>query len=101
MPTIKDLKKRLDDAKPDKPGYHLSTIVKGILGESSKIKEELDELIDAEQQGVKLMVLQELSDLIGAVKRYLVKNFGNTITLQDLIDMAVVTQRAFESGHRK
>lgn len=31
-------------------GYHIVTIQKGDLGESSKIQEELDELKDAENQ---------------------------------------------------
>lgn len=67
--------------------------------ELSKIKEELEEAIDAEQQGVKIMVAVELSDLIGAVRHYANKHLG--ITLEDLIKMSDVTERAFRSGRRK
>lgn len=49
-------------------GYHLAEIKKGKLGTVSKIQEELDEAIDSINQGVKIMLLVELSDLIGAVK---------------------------------
>jgi len=77
--------------------YHLRTIGRGTLGETSKIREELEELEDAEAQGVKIMVHCELSDLLGALlavaKRY-------DLTLKDLEDMHRVTQRAFASGER-
>jgi hypothetical protein len=81
------------------PGYHLATIAKGELGELSKIAEELAEAQDAEAQGVKLMVLVELSDLVGAVEHYLDKHAPGT-TLDDLVKMKDVTRRAFSSGRR-
>ena len=37
------------------PGYHLRAIRKGKLGEVSKIREELEELEDATEQGVRIM----------------------------------------------
>ena len=82
------------------PGYHLQPIPKGEFGEISKIREELDELEDAKVQGVKLMELIELSDLIGAVDGYLKKHHPGT-SMDDLTQMAGVTKRAFENGHRK
>lgn len=83
-----------------KPGYHLDMIKKGELGRSSKILEEVQELIDAEEQGVRVMQLAELSDIVGAIKAYLRKNFHG-INLVDLEKMADVTWRAFENGRRK
>jgi len=83
-----------------KPGYHLATIAKGELGELSKIQEELDELRDAEAQGVKIMALVEASDLIGAIDAWLAKHHPQT-TLADLVLMHEVTRRAFENGRRK
>lgn len=41
----------------------LEKSVGGKFGEASKIREELDEFIDACEQGCKLMALQELSDI--------------------------------------
>jgi len=47
--------------------FHKTKINKGIYGELSKIREELEEAYDAENQGQDLMLLIELSDIIGAV----------------------------------
>ncbi len=84
--------------EPKLPGYHIKQIKKGTLGELSKIQEELDEAVDAQEQGVKIMLLVELSDLIGAVKAVAEKNGSS---LEDLIKMQQVTERAFKSGRRK
>lgn len=81
-------------------GYHLKPIAKGQIGESSKIKEEVEELIDAEEQGAKIMALVELSDLYGAIELYLEKHHPDT-TMNDLKVMSEITQRAFKSGERK
>ena len=81
-------------------GYHLRNIEKGVLGELSKIYEEVEEVKDADEQGVSIMLLVELSDMLGAVEAYLEKHHPS-ISLQDLINMKKVTQRAFESGGRK
>lgn len=89
LPTLNELK----------PGYHLTEIKKGRIGEISKIQEELDELKDAHSQGVKVMELVELSDLIGAVEAYLEENHRG-YTVEDLLEMSKVTRRAFENGHR-
>jgi hypothetical protein len=80
-------------------GYHLARIPKGELGESSKILEEVLELIDAETQDCVIMGLVELSDLIGAVNAYLAKHHPG-ITLADLSTMARITKRAFDNGFR-
>lgn len=82
-----------------KKGYHIEDIKKGVLGEISKIQEELDELKDAQSQGVKIMELVELSDLVGAIELYLDKHHEG-ISLDDLIRMKDITKRAFENGHR-
>lgn len=82
-----------------KPGYHTKPIAKGVLGEASKITEEHDEFQDAVAQGVKVMALVELSDMIGAVQAYLDKHHAGT-TLDDLIAMNHVTARAFRNGRR-
>lgn len=87
-------------AEDFKPGYHLKAIPKGKFGYSSKIMEEVLELQDAENQACKIMVLVELSDLLGAVSGYLRQNFPG-ITVRDLEIMSQVTERAFVNGHRQ
>jgi hypothetical protein len=87
------------DPKSHTPGSHVIKISRGELGELSKIREELDEAFDAKDQGVELMVLQELSDMVGAIEAYLAKHHPS-ITIEDLKEMSHVTRRAFESGAR-
>ena len=65
--------------------FHKAIIQKGIYGELSKIKEELDEAYDAESQNQDLMLLIELSDIIGAVEG-VSKKYG--FTLEQLIAFA-------------
>lgn len=79
-------------------GYHIRRIKKGTLGKSSKIKEELEELQDAEAQGVRIMAEVELSDLYGALEAC-AKSYG--LQMEDLRKMSEVTKRAFAAGHRK
>lgn len=57
-----------------KIGYHISEIEKGVVGEYSKIIEEINELIDAENQNARIMILVELSDLVGSIFLYVKKN---------------------------
>ena len=78
-------------------GYHLSHIEKGILGEFSKIEEEFWEAKDALRQENPIMVLTELSDLLGAMKEYLKKY---NMSLVDLEKMQQATERAFKNGRR-
>lgn len=89
----------MTDKSLSKIGYHLTDIPKGVIGESSKIMEELLELQDAEKQECKIMALVELSDLIGAVKHYLERHHPG-IDLYDLETMALITKRAFDNGRR-
>ena len=78
-------------------GYHINKIERGTLGESTKIDEEYQELVDALSQDNKIMAIQELSDLLGAIEEFL-KKFN--LTLDDLIKMKDATKRAFENGRR-
>ena len=80
-------------------GYHITKIPHGKFGDVSKIEEEFCEFKDAVEQNVKLMQLQELSDLLGAIDGWLQLNHP-TISLNDLLKMAEVTKRAFLNGHR-
>jgi len=82
------------------PGYHLAEIARGAFGHPSKIVEETAEFADAVEQGVKVMELVELSDLVGAIRGYLARKYPG-ITLDDLIAMADVTERAFLDGTRQ
>lgn len=79
-------------------GYHLIKIEKGVLGEFSKIREEFEELEDANKQSNKVLELVELCDLLGAIEAYANKN---NLTLDDLIKMTKSTQSAFKDGTRK
>ena len=68
------------------------------MGEWSKIEEEFNEAKDAYNQDNKIMLLLELSDLVGAIEEYAKKN---NISLNDIIKMKNATTTAFETGHRK
>lgn len=83
----------------DKPGYHITQIEKGVIGEASKILEETQEFIDAVDQNCSVMALIELSDLYGAIKAYLTK-YHPTITMDDLKIMSAITERVFQNGRR-
>ena len=78
-------------------GYHKDYIPKGVLGETSKIEEELNELKDAEKQTSKVMMMIELSDLYGAIEEY-AKSFN--ISMDDLKNFSDITKRAFKNGRR-
>jgi phosphoribosyl-ATP pyrophosphohydrolase len=79
-------------------GYHTKKITKGNFGEFSKIKEEIEELLDAHKQGNSVMELIEISNLLGAIEEYL-KRFN--MTLDDILKMTKATREAFEEGERK
>ena len=72
-------------------------ISRGVLGESSKIREELDELHDAETQGAKILIHCELADLYGALEAC-AKTYG--LSMEDLQHMAQLTKNAFMVGER-
>lgn len=79
-------------------GYHKrAIIIKGVLGETSKIKEELDELEEALEQDNKILALCELSDLYGAVEAVA---YSLGVSMEDVQKMAAATKRAFQSGER-
>lgn len=82
-----------------KPGYHLANIEKGELGEVSKIREEVEELVDACDQEAKIMQLVELSDLTGAIEAFLDRHHPDT-SVYDLFKMKDITKRAFVNGRR-
>jgi hypothetical protein len=90
-------KKKAPKAPPKPTGYHSIEIEKGLLGDSSKIQEELDELKDAEKQGVKILIHCELADLYGALAAC-ADWYG--FTMDDLKAMSVLTAAAFENGKR-
>lgn len=80
-------------------GYHKVNIEKGVLGEYSKIIEEIDELEDAASQNAKVLVICELCDLIGAIEAFAEKQFN--LSLDDLIKMKNMTKESFMEGKRK
>jgi phosphoribosyl-ATP pyrophosphohydrolase len=80
-------------------GYHKAKIKKGEKGELSKVREEMEEALDAKDQGCELMVLMELSDVIGAISLYLEK-YHPSLKMNDLIKMAELTKSAFRDGDR-
>jgi len=78
--------------------YHKRKIKKGILGEFSKIKEEFEELEDANEQGSPVLEICEMCDIIGAIEAYARKY---NLLLDDLIKMKKATSGAFKTGKRK
>jgi hypothetical protein len=80
-------------------GYHERDIPQGILGDRSKVIEEMTELLDSVEQDNPVMALIEMADLIGALEMHLEK-YHPSITLKDLITMKDRTRKAFESGSR-
>ena len=89
----------MEDLLGKKPGYHLENIQKGELGEVSKIREEVEELIDAWNQNARVMQLVEMSDLVGAMEEFLRKHHPG-YSFDDLRMMKNITARAFLNGHR-
>jgi hypothetical protein len=80
-------------------GYHKKVIKKGVFGEFSKIKEELEELEDAIEQDVLIMQMVELSDLFGAIREFAQVKFN--LNIDQLEKMADLTESAFKDGTRK
>lgn len=78
-------------------GYHKTLITKGMMGESSKIKEEFEEFFDAVEQNDIILQLCELSDLYGAIESYL-ETMG--LTMEDLKKFSDKTKQAFREGKR-
>lgn len=78
--------------------YHKKEIVKGVLGQFSKIREEFLEAEDSFEQNNKIMLLLELSDLLGAIEAFYEIN---GMTLEDGLIMMNATKNAFQTGYRK
>lgn len=83
----------------ENPGYHLVAIPRGVLGELSKVREELDELEDAMAQGSRIMAAVELSDMVGALQAFMDRHLPGT-TIEDLLKFSAITKRAFQNGRR-
>lgn len=66
-------------------GFHKNIITRGIYGEISKVREELEEAEDAIQQGQTLMLLVELADIIGACAGVAAKH---GLSINDLVAFA-------------
>ena len=79
-------------------GYHQKQIKKGVLGTVSKITEEYEEFMDGVSQNNPVLMLVELTDLLGAIEQFTVKNYN--INLQDLVKMKDCTESAFLDGSR-
>jgi hypothetical protein len=78
-------------------GYHIRKIEKGVIGQVSKVREELEEYEDAMEQGSKIMAAVELSDAYGALEA-LAATQG--LSMADLALMSNITVRAFRDGSR-
>ena len=79
-------------------GYHKKQIEKGTLGEFSKVKEEFEELEDAFEQKDSILILCELSDMVGAIEEYIKKW---NLDLKSLKDFSDKTKSSFHEGKRK
>jgi hypothetical protein len=84
--------------KSMKNPYHTVEIKKGIIGEASKIFEEVEEFRDAVLQNSPILQLCELADLIGAIEAYTESKFN--ISLDEIILMTKANKQAFVSGFR-
>ncbi|MCZ2224367.1 MAG: hypothetical protein LC122_12160 [Chitinophagales bacterium] len=74
--------------------FHKKLIKKGVYGELSKVKEELDEAIDAEEQNQDLMLLIELADIVGACAG-VANKYG--ISLDQLVSFAKLRSEVAEA----
>lgn len=78
--------------------YHKRDVIKGVYGKFSKIQEELDEALEATEQGCKILELVELSDLYGAIEAYVESE--HNLSMDDLKQMSDLTKKAFIEGAR-
>lgn len=79
-------------------GYHKRKINKGVLGQASKIIEEVAEYEDAIEQKSVIMAMVELSDIYGALEALAETHH---LTMEDLKSFSDITKRAFKNGFRK
>lgn len=78
-------------------GYHTRDIDKGLIGHFSKIREEFEEAEDAFKQNDEILILCELSDMVGAIEEY-VKRWNMDLT--SLKKFSDKTKTAFNEGKR-
>jgi hypothetical protein len=79
-------------------GYHIREIeTQGVYGQSSKIREELEEFEEALEQGNYILALVELADLYGALEGVAE---AHNVSMGELAIMSAATRRAFEDGTR-
>jgi len=78
-------------------GYHQNFIMKFPHGNVHKLKEEVDEFLDAYASGNPIMAMQELSDIY-LILRTIANDYG--IDVSDLAKMADTTESVFLSGDR-
>ncbi len=78
--------------------YHTRDIEKGVIGEFSKIKEEFEEAEDAFKQNDSILIICELSDMVGAIEEY-IKRWN--LDLNSLKKFSDKTKSAFKEGKRK
>lgn len=79
-------------------GYHKRTIIKGDIGDISKVQEEVEEFLDAKEQKCIIMEQLELADIYGALE-FLASTYQ--LTMDDLKKMSDLTKSAFKEGSRK
>jgi Glu-tRNA(Gln) amidotransferase subunit E-like FAD-binding protein len=80
-------------------GYHLRAIqTKGVYGEPSKIREELEELEEAFEQDNRILALVEMADIYGALEAVAERADTNMAELKAMSD---ATRRAFRDGSRR
>lgn len=79
-------------------GYHKREIEKGTLGEFSKIREEFEELSDANEQDNPVLQICELCDMLGAIEAFAKKW---NLSIDDLMKMKSSTEQAFKDGSRR
>jgi phosphoribosyl-ATP pyrophosphohydrolase len=84
----------------DRKGYHTVAIPKGVYGYISKVHEEVLEAVDASIQDNPIMMVVELSDIVGAIMGYLERKFEGKITFGDVVKQAEATRHAFNTGAR-
>lgn len=76
--------------------FHKRDIPEGVFGDFSKIEEEFFEAKDAVEQDVKVMLLIELTDLLGAIRGYMDKNYPG-IGFDGLVKMMQLHHKVIEA----
>ncbi len=78
--------------------FHKREIPRGVYGELSKIKEELEEAYDAEEQKQDLMLLIELADIVGAAAGVAAKYH---MSLDQLVAFAKLRSEVAQEENKK